>query len=229
MLNESMLASGVQAEFSGAFAEGGLSDPRDYTDEALVIAAQNGAPSALGELLTRHRKLLYRTVRRATATVEEAEDVVQDAMLRACASIGKFRREARFSTWLVRIAANSLLSARRKSRPTQWIYLDDDEALTHQRYSYNLHDLRPTPEQECIGRKLSERVQLEIQKLPPSYRSVLQTRFLDEISIADTSRELGITIAALKSRLRRGRSQLSQALGECGLIDRRSPAQGERP
>lgn len=176
-------------------------------------AAQDGYSSALGMLLTRHRRILYGTLRRMTATAEEAEDVVQDAMLRVCLSIGTFRREARFSSWLITIATNSLLSSRRRVRPTQWIYLDDTEASSHQRSTYELQDLSPTPEQECVDRELLDQVQSEMRRLHRSYRKVLATRDINQQSIRNSAHDLGISVATFKTRLRRGRSQLSRALG----------------
>jgi RNA polymerase sigma-70 factor (ECF subfamily) len=195
------------------FEEDSLGDPKRYTDEELLAAAQKGVSRALGELLVRHRSLLFKTVRRMTDTNEEAEDIVQDAMIRACAAIGRFRREARFSTWLIVIATNCLRSERRKSRPTQWIYLDDTEIGSHQSHPIELQDSRPTPEEECAGREFLVRAHREIQGLPRSYRSALQALGADERASADTARDLGITSATFNTRLRKGRARLALALG----------------
>ena len=222
---ESVFASTAVPNSLGVFVEGDLSNPRHYTDEELVTAAQNGYSSALGMLLTRHRRILYGNVRRMTATAEEAEDVVQDAMLRVCMSIGTFRREARFSSWLITIATNSLLSSRRRVRPTQWIYLDDTKA-SHQWTSYELRDLSPTPEQESIDRELLHQTQREMRKLHRSYREVLATRDIDQELIGNSARDLGISVATFKTRLRRGRSQLSQVLGRMRVT--RSTIDGSR-
>jgi RNA polymerase sigma-70 factor (ECF subfamily) len=194
--DEPILYSTVKSEYPALFGADDLNNPRHYSDDELVVAAQNGVSPALGLLLTRHRGILYGTVRRMTTTAEEAEDVVQDAMLRACASIGTFRREARFSTWLITIATNSLLSLRRRTSSTQWLYLDDAETPSHQRRS---------------------RVQREMQKLHRSHRSVLETRDIDQESIRDCASELGITTATFKNRLSRARSRLSRALERAGV------------
>jgi RNA polymerase sigma-70 factor (ECF subfamily) len=223
---KSVFALTAEPKSLGVFGEGDLNDPLHYTDEELVAAAQSGFSPALGMLLTRHRRILYATVRRMTANAEEAEDVVQDAMLRVCVSIGTFRREARFSSWLITIATNSLLSSRRRLRPTQWIYLDDTEALSHQRSSYALRDPSPTPEQECAARELLYQAQSEMRKLHRSYREVLATRDIDQESIGNSARDLGISVATFKTRLRRGRSQLSQALGRMRVT--RSANEGAR-
>jgi RNA polymerase sigma-70 factor (ECF subfamily) len=134
-------------------------------------------------------------------------------MIRACAAIGRFRREARFSTWLIVIATNCLRSERRKSRPTQWIYLDDTEIGSYQNHPFELQDSRPSPEQECAGREFLVRARREIQRLPRSYRSALQAQGINERASADTARDLGITRATFNTRLRKGRAELAQAIG----------------
>ena len=193
------------------FEEDSFGDPKGYTDEQLVAAAQKGVARALGELLMRHRKFLFKTLRRMTDSIEEAEDIVQEAMIRACLGIGRFRREARFSTWLFVIATNCLRSERRRSRPTQWIYLDDTEIGSY--HPFDLQDSRPTPEQECAGREFVERAHREIQRLPELYRSALQAQGVKERASADNARDLGITRATFNTRLRKGRAQLAQAMG----------------
>ncbi len=193
-----------------------IGDPQGYTDDELVIAAQNGVSPAVDELLTRHRNLLYGAVRRLTASVEETDDVVQEAMLRAFVNIGQFRKEARFSSWLIAIGINSARSSRRKSSRAQWISLDETEEPFRQRQSWKLQDTRPTPEQNYFNRELHDLVQRAIGNLPLPYRSVLQMYRLEQTSIEETAHELGITNAAAKSRLRQARLMLSKALGRHG-------------
>jgi RNA polymerase sigma-70 factor (ECF subfamily) len=182
-----------------------------YTDDELVMAAQNGISGAMSELLQRHKNLLYRTVRRFTVNAEDTEDAVQDAMLRAFVNIGRFRRESRFSSWLISIAINSVLSSKRRSRRAQWIYLDAVDDAHSQRQVSDLQDHRPTPEQKCICRERIEILHNEIQKLPSEYRSVLQARNHDDATIGESADNLGITVAAFKSRLWRARTMLAKA------------------
>ncbi len=215
---------------SAACAENFFGDPQDCTDDELVIAAQNGVSRATDELLTRHRGLLYGTVRRLTGSAEETDDVVQEAMLHAFVNIGRFRKEARFSSWLIAIGINSARSSRRKSSRTQWISLDETEEPPRKQQLLELRDTRPTPEQEYLDRELHELVQREIEKLPLPYRSVLQPRRLEKSSIGETAHELGITNAAVKGRLWRARLMLSKALGRHGhrhtLPSSRKPGAG---
>lgn len=190
-----------------------LGDPRDWTDDELVVAAQNGMSSALDELLRRHRGLLQGAVRRLTVSADDAEDVVQEAMLRAFLNIGRFRREARFSSWLVKIGINSALSSKRKSKRARWISLDDAEEPFGRNQLQQLRDVRPNPEQEYLDQELHDLVRREIRRLPPSYRSALQVYGMRDFSTRASADELAITNAALKSRLWRSRRMLSNALG----------------
>jgi RNA polymerase sigma-70 factor (ECF subfamily) len=197
-------------------AENSFGGPQDCTDDELVIAAQSCVSRATDELLTRHRGLLYGTVRRLTGSAEETDDVVQEAMLHAFVNIGQFRKEAQFSSWLIAIGINSARSSRRKSSRAQWISLDETEEPFGKQLSRELRDARPTPEQEYLNRELHDLVRREIGKLPRPYRFVLQRRRLEKSSIEETAHELGITDAAVKGRLRRGRVMLSKALGRHG-------------
>ena len=93
-------------------------------EQALIAAAQAGISDAMDELLVRHRRCLYRAARRFTQTHEEAEDLVQDAMLRAFVNVGKFRHESHFATWLIAIVNNAGLSMKRKGKGVYWLSLD---------------------------------------------------------------------------------------------------------
>jgi RNA polymerase sigma-70 factor, ECF subfamily len=186
--------------------------PQDCTDAELVDAAQRGVSSAFDELLARHRNQLYRAVQRFAASTDEADDVVQEATFRAFVNIGRFRKEARFSTWLIAIGINSALSSRRKSDAVQWIYLDQTDETSREAQTSELRDAHPTPEQECIDRELLELVQREMRKLPRPYLTVLQTRNLDEVSMRNAALDLGITLEAFKGRLWRARAMLLKGL-----------------
>jgi RNA polymerase sigma-70 factor, ECF subfamily len=186
--------------------------PQYCTDDELVDSAQRGISSAFNELLTRYRKQLYRTVQRLTASADETEDVVQEATLRAFVNIGSFSREARFSTWLIAIGINAAICSRRKSSRVHWIYLDQTNETSREGQTWELHDAHPTPEQECINRELLELVQCAMRKLPRPYRSVLQTRNFDDVSMRNAARNLGITLGAFKGRLWRARSMLLKGL-----------------
>jgi RNA polymerase sigma-70 factor (ECF subfamily) len=182
------------------------------SDEELIVAAQGGTTSAWEELLTRHWAMVYRTARRYVMTAEDAEDLVQETMLRAFLGIGTFRSEARFSSWLVAIVINAALSSKRKSKHFHWLYLDEIQESEARKQAWVAPDSRPNPEQKCLRRELSILLLRPLSKQDRKYRLILQVCDLDESSIEEAARIMGITRAAAKSRLFRARRRLSNGL-----------------
>jgi RNA polymerase sigma-70 factor (ECF subfamily) len=185
-------------------------------DQDLITAAQNGESSALEELLTRYRTIIYRMARRFVESAEDADDLVQETMLRAFVSIGKFRSEARFSSWLVAIVINAALSNKRKSKHFHWLYLDEIPQSKGRTRAWGVADRRPDPEQECLRREFRILLHQAISRQHSKYRFILQACDLDEASIEEAARIMGISCAAAKSRLYRARRQLSGDLWRSG-------------
>jgi RNA polymerase sigma-70 factor (ECF subfamily) len=184
---------------------------RQRSDEELVIAAQSGESSALDELLSRHRSMLYCFASRIAATADEADEAVQETMLRAVKNIGKFRGQSRFSTWLVAIVVNAAISIRRKEKGLRWVYLDEPDAADARSCNRSLRDVRPNPEDRYSRRELRSLLRREIEKLHPKYRFILQACDLNECSIEQAAQTMGITLGAAKSRLHRARCSLRTA------------------
>ena len=128
-----------------------------------------------------HLDAAYRFARWLSRSSADADDVVQEATFHAFVNIGRFRKEARFSTWLIAIGVNSALGSKRKGSRVHWIYLDQTDETSREAQTWEPRDAHPTPEQECIDRELLELVQREMQKLPRPFRSVLQNRTLEVI------------------------------------------------
>jgi RNA polymerase sigma-70 factor (ECF subfamily) len=183
-----------------------------FTDDELLKAAQSGGIAAAGELLSRHQTFLYKSVLRLATSAEEAEDAVQDALFRAYVNIGRFRGECKFSSWLIAIGINSVRSAKRKTRRATWVYLDDAEEQFPGNTVASLQDHKPSPELQCSHKERFNAVNREIQRLPRKYRVVLRAQSRDERPIALSASEMGLSVGAFKSRLRRGRSMLMRNL-----------------
>lgn len=194
-------------------------DGRQRSDEELVIAAQNGEPCALGELLGRHQRMLYCFARRYTANADEAHDLVQEAMFRAFRNIGRFRRECRFVTWLSSIVINQALSNKRREKHIRWINLDEQENEGTRFCMRSLRDVRQNPEEEYSHRELLSLLRREALKLHPKYRFILQACDLDDRSIKEVARTLGMRVGTAKSRLHRARWSLSAAMEKSGTVD----------
>jgi RNA polymerase sigma-70 factor (ECF subfamily) len=198
----------------------GLHEPRRRPDEELVAAAKNRELPAMEELLSRYREQVCRIVCRRTENIEEAEDVVQETMLRAFMNIGGFRGDARFSSWLATIAVNVAISMKRKQGRTQWIYIDDPNRPNHERSLWDLTDHGSTPEQ-CFRQKERHKLLLQkFRKLRAKYRIPL-IALANELSTEETAQALGITCAAAASRLHRARRMLLDASQENGSLRRK--------
>jgi RNA polymerase sigma-70 factor (ECF subfamily) len=183
-----------------------------WTEEQLLSSAQQGNCEALDELLARHRSMVFAVLLRYTGSRDEAEDLVQDVMLRACQNIARFRGQSRFSSWLVAIGINAAISARRKNGSAQWVYLDEVPEAGDHTPMLVLIDHRHTPEQTYLNKERHELLQRKLRRLGPKYRSVFEWTDIDGRSIHTTARTLGITPNAVKSRLHRARRMLSDSL-----------------
>lgn len=185
---------------------------RQQRPEALLIeAAQQGSHAALEELLWQYRKFLYRVVYSITKNHEDAEDALQDAFLRACVSIGTFRRDAQFRTWLVRIAMNCALMLLRKRRRRGERRLGDDGEACAEWVLPEIQDFRPNPEQLYREKQRHAHLLEAIQELPQRLRIVAELRILGGKSIVETQEILGITKAAIKTRTFRACARLGEA------------------
>lgn len=188
--------------------ESSLQESVRRPDQELVAAAKNGDASAMEELLSRYRSQIYNVVRRCTDSTEDAEDAVQEAMLRAFVNIDTFRGDARFSSWLITIAVNASMSMKRRTRPRQWIYLDDPNGPRGLGDPRNLSDTGPTPEQILLKNECRRRLQRNFSKLSHKYQAVLRAQILGELSIEEIARTLKLTPGLVKSRLHHARRKL---------------------
>jgi RNA polymerase sigma-70 factor (ECF subfamily) len=186
-----------------------LREQRRRPDEELVAASKNEELLAMEELLSRYREQICCIVCRRTENIEEAEDVIQEAMLRVFVNIGTFRGDARFSSWLAAIAVDVAISMKRKHGHTLWIYIDDPNRLNDERNAWALIDPGPSSEQYL---RQKERHILLLQKFRAKYRITLITLALNELSAEEAAQALRITCAAVRSRLHGAMRMLPEAL-----------------
>jgi RNA polymerase sigma factor (sigma-70 family) len=175
--------------------------PRGLSDESLVEAAKRGHSTAFATLSERHRRQLFRTVHRITRSCEDAEDAVQDALLRAFLHMTDFDGRSSFVTWLTRIAINSALMILRKKRASLEVATDcNDESGAHALF-HEISDQRPNPGTHYAQSEEQHMLLEEIQRLRPTLRVVVQIHQLQERSMRETAEALGISYAAAKGRL----------------------------
>ena len=180
------------------------------TDEVLVAAAKRGDRPAFEELWERYSSSTFRLVYRITNNRNDAEDVVQDAWMKAYVHLQRFNGEARFSAWLTRIAINSALMILRRKRahPENAMEFADGESWQKWEIADQSRDIEKLYEEHCRA----ERLRQAISCLRPSLRSVVEIYRFNDISVHETASIAGISIAAAKSRLLRARAILRRAL-----------------
>lgn len=197
-------------------------------EQALVAAAQAGITGAMNELLARHKTVLYRAARRFTTSHEDAEELVQDAMLRAFVNVGKFRKECRFGTWLIAIVNNAALSMKRKRGNAYFVSLDskDEEAVGPGRW--DIPDIRLNPEEETMQKELLAFLHELLLRQSKTHQVILQWCLSDGVCISDAALALGLTIGSAKSSLYRARRRLSDSFEQRGLVKRHENLQTTR-
>jgi RNA polymerase sigma-70 factor, ECF subfamily len=216
-----MSSAGFTKPVHGAIKFVSATDPKPLPsvvvrdDEAqLVSAAKAGDISAFEELVNRYERKIFRLGMNITQNREDAEDVMQDAFLKSYQNLDRFEGNSRFYTWLVRIAVNEALMKLRKRRPNQVsidepMTNDEDESVFRQ-----IEDWGPSPEQKFAQTELNQILNGVIGELDPIFRVVFMLRDVEGISTEETGQILGISVAAVKSRLLRARLKLREKLNK---------------
>jgi RNA polymerase sigma-70 factor (ECF subfamily) len=182
-----------------------IADP----DGELVQRWQSGDESAFEDLVRRHERRVFRLLLRMLGSREEAEDVTQEAFLSLHRHGHRFRREARFSTFVYRVAANAALNRRRTlGRSRNRI----NEFRVRQQAGMNLPPTPRNPEDAAAGSEVQLRVQEALLELPPDLRVAVVLYDIEGQSYQDVARVLGIPEGTVKSRIHRARSALREIL-----------------
>jgi RNA polymerase sigma-70 factor, ECF subfamily len=180
-------------------------------DMYLVAAAKDGDQQAYTELCRRHSQVIFRRVLRITGNTADAEDALQEALLKAYIHIGGFEGRSAFSSWLTRIAINSALMLLRKKRSQPVCRFEsgpDADDFTLPEPMETSHN----PEESYIQNALENELAQAIRSLSPGLRVVIQIRHREEAPLAQIAKTLGISESAVKSRLLRARSQIRMRL-----------------
>jgi len=180
---------------------------------SLVRAAKQGDDAAFEELVRRYDRNVFRIAQHITQNREDAEDVVQEAFLKAYGNLAKFQEQSKFYTWLVRIAVNEALMKLRRRRPERTVSLDEDIKTEDDSLPREIADWSPNPEQLYNQSELREILSKTIQGLPPGFRTVFVLRDVEGLSTEETAAALDLSVPAVKSRLLRARLQLRERLG----------------
>jgi RNA polymerase sigma-70 factor, ECF subfamily len=183
-----------------------------HPDVALVERVRAGDISAYDTLVRKYERQLFRIAQHITQNREDAEDVMQDAFLKAYEKLDQFQGNSKFYTWLVRIAVNESLMRLRKRRTGKMVSIDEDLETDEGTVPRDLADWAPDPEQNYTQSELGDILEKTIKGLPPGFKVVFELRDVQGLSTEDTAEALGLSVPAVKSRLLRARLQLRERL-----------------
>jgi RNA polymerase sigma-70 factor (ECF subfamily) len=182
-------------------------------ESELVHQAQMGSVEAFGVLVTQYERQIYRLSMAITRNAEDAEDVLQETFLKACANIRRFRKESRFYTWLVRIATNEALSKLRRRHGSGYVSLDEGGEQPDSKVApREVEDLRSNPEESYSNAQLRDLLSKALEELETPLRTVFALRDIEGLSTEETAKVLGLTGGAVKTRLMRARLKLQKKL-----------------
>lgn len=183
------------------------------TDLDLARRVASRDEDAIRAMMRRHNQRLFRAARAILGNDAEAEDVVQDAYLKAIDAMDSFRGDAQLGTWLVRITANEALMRRRKTRRSaEVIALAGDLTPGDEPEHEAADDPSRSPEVQTLRAETRRMVEARIDSLPEAFRAVFVMRAVEELSVEETAAALGIPEATVRTRFFRARGLLREAL-----------------
>jgi RNA polymerase sigma-70 factor (ECF subfamily) len=179
----------------------------ELSDEAIVARVRGGETALYEILVRRHNQRLYRTIRAILREDRNVEDVMQQAYIDAYLHLNQFRGDAKFATWLTRIAVNRAIRSGRGDRRGLELVTDQGETLV-ERTAANTID----PEHAMYGHELKVVLESLIEQLPEPFRLVFVMREVEGLSTAETAACLDLNDDTVKTRLHRARRLLQEHL-----------------
>jgi RNA polymerase sigma-70 factor (ECF subfamily) len=180
----------------------------DPSDRDLALSAARGDADAFGELVRRYQTPVFNVCYRLMGERAEAEDMAQEAFLRAYERLGSYDAGRPFGPWVRRVAANVCLNRLARARPALVAFEDEwDEPPAPPRHN---------PEAARQEAEAGEALRAAIQSLPPQYRAVIELRHFQELSYEEIAAALDVPLNTAKSYLFRARKLLAQRLGQDG-------------
>lgn len=178
------------------------------TDEQLVDAARGGDENAFSELFTRHQGRLLMMARQYRLTAQDAEDAVQQTMMKAWQGLGGFRGESRFATWITRVLMNEVFQSQRKRARMRLEEMESASLTAVLEAGSRLTRRQMSQEQRLLMMERNRLLHAALRSLPESLRSVLLLQFFDERSLEEIAAQMERPVATVKSRRHRARLEL---------------------
>jgi RNA polymerase sigma-70 factor (ECF subfamily) len=189
---------------------GNASESRD--EEALIRRIREGEAELFYELIRPYERRVYAATLAILRNEADAEDAAQEAVLKAFKHIRQFRAEARFSTWLIQIAVNEARMRRRKQQAVVMEPMVDQRDEEGQYTPRDFADWREIPSETLERAEVRQKLAEALSSLGQKYREVFILRDMQQLSIEDTAKALGISVPSVKTRLLRARLMLRDLL-----------------
>lgn len=180
-----------------------------FSDEELILRFQKGDEQSYVELVNRYRDRLINYIYRFVNDIESAEDIVQDALVKLYTHKHYYKNIAKFSTWMYTIAGNLAKTELRKKKTRKVTNLSQ---IGPEDKDYELPSVEPDTDKIAQSEYVEKRIQKAINKLPLHFKTVTILRDIQELSYEEISKILEIPIGTIKSRINRGRIQLSEKM-----------------
>jgi len=195
---------------------------QNLSERLLLREARRGRPEAFEALCQSLTPRLMKIALRITRNKEDAEDAVQDSLMRALMHINTFQGNSSFSTWLTRIVMNSALMIRRKNRSGRHISSDDIARPGEPALHLQIPDGSPNPEQRYVERERTTILHAAIRKLRPRIRAVVEVAQFRELPLKETAKVLDISVAAAKGRFFHARAALRKSAALRAVVQART-------
>jgi RNA polymerase sigma-70 factor, ECF subfamily len=185
--------------------------PQPLTEAEMISHILAGERDLFYDLIKPCERAVFLTAYSVLKSEADAEEVVQEAALKAYKALGSFRGEAKFSTWLVKITLNEARMKLRRSRTDSEVSLEDFVDDGDSDYTPAvLTDWREIPSESLERKELRDTLRRAVNELPEKYREVLISRDVREMNIAETAELLGISEGMVKTRLFRARLMMQK-------------------
>ena len=188
----------------------------DLSDPILLEKIKTGDYKAFEILVTRYESKVYRLAIRMLRNQQDAEDALQETFLQVHRGLPSFEGRSTFSTWLFRLATNVCLMKirHRGTEPSKLLPLEDYLPRHEEGEVPQMVDWTIRPEEALLSKESREKMMEALEKIPPEYRAVFILRDMEGFSNIETGESLGISVAAVKSRLHRARLALRGLLSD---------------
>ena len=190
-----------------------MDDKKRKEDKRLIGLALSGDEKAYESLLNKYRNLVFSIMLKMARNKQEAEDLTQEAFMKAFSSLATFNDEFAFSTWLMKIASNNCIDFLRK-RKLRTYSIHEPVQYKDEKIEIDIPDRDPTPEKTLIQSERSRMIEETIQALPERYRYVIILRHKEEKSYEEIAEIMNLPLGTVKAQIVRAREILNKNLKE---------------